>query len=487
MINTLKIIFIPLDNRPVSYTLPEQTAGINKKIDFIIPPRRYLGGLVDNTDVDSILDWLDIALNTENIDYIVISLDTIAYGGLIPSRRSDESTVKILDRINKLRNIFEKNKTNAKILAFSSIMRISDSYVNEEEKLYWDIYGRELFKYSFFAHKDGKEPEELKKRIPKEILEDYLQTRQRNFLVNKHYLSLLEDGFFDYLVFSKDDTGQYGLNVIEAQEIEHEIKEKNLHEKAQIITGADEIPTDLVCRAIVQYFEQNIKIFPVFSTENGKNVVSRYEDKTIGEAVNAQILLCGGQIANSKENADMFILVHTPENTQNDHCLQIYPESENPSAIDFCLNFIQNAGKPDIIADISHANGADNLLVSRLLEFSFNISNIYAYAGWNTTGNTLGTAISTGISKYIAEKIINFNEINFKKALLTRFADDWLYQTIIRQKLRAKSNIADKEALKELMFPLVLKISSLLEYDIHYEELVLNFPWNRTFEVEINF
>ena len=41
---------------------------------------------------------------------------------------------------------------NAAIYAFSSIMRISNNNCNEEEKSYWDKYGKKLFDYSSFQH-----------------------------------------------------------------------------------------------------------------------------------------------------------------------------------------------------------------------------------------------------------------------------------------------------------------------------------------------
>ena len=61
---------------------------------------------------------------------------------------------------------------------------------------------------------------------------------------------------------------------------------------------------------------------------------------------------------------------------------------------------------------------------------------IYGYAGWNTTGNTLGSAISAGICRYIGEKMNSFNLNEFKKLLLVRLANDWAYQAIVRQNIR---------------------------------------------------
>jgi hypothetical protein len=524
MTDTLKIILIPLDNRPVSYSLPQQIVSLNKNVKYLTPPREFLGGLVDYSQVDKILEWLDDTVKQEKVDYIVTSLDTIAYGGLVSSRRTSDNTEEIVKRLNNFRNILSNCNTNAKIYGFSSIMRISDSYVNEEEKEYWDKFGKELFKYSYLKHKidvrkiidshqiqsnnnsldissrcgfafaeddikneyqEKQEFNDLKNKIPAEILEDYLKTRERNFSINRFYLNWVEEKFLDLLVYSKDDTGQFGLNVQEAEVLEAEIQNKKLFNQALIQTGADEIPSDLVSRVLADNYGQAIKIFPVFSTKNGKNIISRYEDKTIQESVLGQIKLCGGEIADSLEKANMALLVHTPENIQNDHCLGIHTEPENKEAVSFCIDFIKNSQTPVMIGDIACANGGDNLLVMKILDQASIINKIYGYAGWNTTGNTLGSVISIGISRFIAEKTGNFELNNFKKTLLVRLSDDWAYQTIVRQEIRAITNIADKKTLKEELTPLVLNLAKKLDYSLNLTELDLTFPWNRTFEVEI--
>jgi len=524
MTDNIKIALIPLDNRPVSYTLPKQIASLNKNITVLAPPREFLGGLVSYSRVDKILEWLDDILKQKKVDYIVTSLDTIAYGGLIPSRRLNTNPEEIIKNLNIFRDIIDRNDTKAKIYAFSSIMRISDSYVNEEEKEYWDKFGKEIFKYSYLKHKidewiassqaprnDEQTLQELKNKIPPEILDDYLKTRERNFSINRFYLKWIEENFLDFLVYSKDDTGQFGINVQEAAALDAEIQDKKFFDKAVTLTGADEIPSDLVSKAIVdnyshsnychpeinsgsiqsqmlkqvQHDNQKIKIFPVFSTENGKNVISRYEDKTILKSVSGQIKLCGGEIADSEENADMVLLVHTPKNIQNDHCLRIYLEPENKEAVKFCIDFIKNSSKPVIIGDISCANGGDNLLVMQILDKTLDINKIYGYAGWNTTGNTLGSVISIGISRFIAEKTENFDLNNFKKTLLVRLGDDWAYQTIVRQKIRAITNLADRKTLKEELVPLVLNLTKKIEYNLNLSDLNVDFPWDRTFEVEI--
>ena len=48
----MKIGFIPIDNRPVCYTLPVMIANINPEIEFFIPNREILGDLEKTADID---------------------------------------------------------------------------------------------------------------------------------------------------------------------------------------------------------------------------------------------------------------------------------------------------------------------------------------------------------------------------------------------------------------------------------------------------
>ena len=55
----MNIAFIPIDNRPVCYTLPEQVCAINSSINLFMPERKYLGSLTKYADVDKIFEWLE--------------------------------------------------------------------------------------------------------------------------------------------------------------------------------------------------------------------------------------------------------------------------------------------------------------------------------------------------------------------------------------------------------------------------------------------
>lgn len=488
----INIAFIPLDNRPVSYVLPAQIAELNKTVKVFRPPREYVGGLYNISNIDNILSWLEETCDQNNINIIICSLDTIAYGGLVASRRSNDSDELIKGRIEKLKSILlaEKNKNNTKIYAFSSIMRISNNNCNEEEKTYWNKYGELIFRYSYMAHQkvlgvkvDEDELGSAKYAIPSKILDDYMNTRERNYTINVSYLDWVSENILDFLVFSQDDTAEYGVNVMESASMGAEIKSKSLDSKVKVETGTDEIPTDLTVKSIVDLLDEKVSIAPVLSTKNGNNIISRYENRPIYQSIIGQSLLCGVVLSDDFDNADIELLVHTPESKQNDHSMKIYDEPESKDAVTRCMNFINKSNKPVILVDIAYANGADNALVSELIKDNQKLSKLYAYAGWNTTGNALGSAISMGVSRFLAEKTGNFDTENFKKLLTTRFADDWAYQSIVRQKLKESINDRDLGLLSDKLKPFIEDLAAKLGLNIDKVDLL--FPWNRSFEVEI--
>lgn len=453
----MKIAFVPIDNRPVCYSLAEQIVKINNDLKIFLPPKEFLGDLTQSAKIDNIVNWLK---NLEQVDKIILSLDTIAYGGLVPSRRSTDSFEIIKERILNLKSVLETK--NAKIYAFSSIMRISNNNINEEEKEYWNKYGKEIFKYSYDYHKNGK----AETNVPQEIIDDYLKTRKRNFEINKIYIKWAQENFFQTLVFSKDDCAEFGLNVAEAKVLGVHIAAKKCD--AQIKTGADEIPLSLLARAIVD--KNKIKICPIFTNPNSVNKISKYEDVSVYDSVKGQIELAGGTVVD-EQDCDICLLVNNFKEEQGELVMDVNVDGFN--------DVLKIPQKPYLIADILNANGADNKFVEQFLSLDINWSNFLGYAGWNTTGNTIGSALCCAIIKYLA---LNPNMNNFKKVQSIRFLDDWAYQANVRQNLKSYLTEPNINELKKQLIPFEEKIKEKfgINFDTKY-----SYPWNRFFEIEV--
>lgn len=429
----MKICFIPIDNRPVCYNLAKDIAAIDENIEFFIPPREFLGDLTRSAGVNEIIEWIE---NIPECDAMVISLDTIAYGGLIPSRRSTDSLEDIKSRLKRLKPLLK----NKKVYAFSSIMRISNNNYNEEEKEYWKDWGKKIFEYSYSGVNDG---------IPQAILDDYLATRKRNFEINKTYLNW----GLNTLIFSKDDCAPKGFNVDEARELER------LGAKTK--TGADEIPLTLLARAI----EKEIKVFVEFTEPDYKDCISNYEDVSIEKSVQGQLELGGFTQVQTREEADVILIVNNFIEKQGEHVMvwttQPFRKTFTPP------------DKPYAIADVRYANGADNDFVEQLLP-QIDLKNFYGYAGWNTSANTIGSLLAGVKVRWNTGK---YNEAAFKRLQMIRFLDDWAYQANVRGMIENPCDIQD------LMKPYEIKLAEIFGQIPPIEYF---YPWNRKFEVEIS-
>lgn len=478
----MNIAFIPIDNRPVCYTLPEQICAIDSDINLFMPKREFLGSLTKYADVEAIFDWLK---KLPQMDAIVMCLDTVAYGGLIPSRRCSDTFEKIKTRVENLKKILENKK--AKIYAFSSIMRISNNNVNEEEKEYWSKWGKKIFEYSYQTHKLGTESC-ITNVIPSEILDDYISTRKRNFEINKLYLEYQKQGLFNTLVFSKDDCAEYGFNVQEAKALEKL--------GGFVKTGADEIPLTLLARAIMKKLkpvseketsrvgktqcshrdkcqETGMKIAPIFLVPECKDLISNYEDVSIEKSVKGQIELAGCSVC-EPDDADILLYVNNFEDHQGEIVMKVPTQTFSGKW--------QKPSKPYMVADVRFANGADNAFVKQLFEVGFD-ENFLGYSAWNTSANSLGSLICGAIVFKVAKMQNNVGKDfyfgrDFLKLQTVRLLDDWAYQANVRQQLTSP----DEKLVKELMKPYEEKVFEVLgvNYDTSYK-----FPWNRLFEVEV--
>ena len=437
---SMKIAFLPIDNRPVCYTLAKYIAQIDESIEFFLSPRECLGDLTKTADIENLISWLE---NLPKVDSLILSLDTLVYGGLIPSRRSTETLEELKERLARIKPLLR----NKKVYAFSSIMRISNNNYNEEEKEYWSKFGKKIFEYSFSGGVN-------KADIPDEILDDYLATRKRNFEVNKIYLAWQKDGLFDTLIFSKDDCAEKGFNVEEAKELE------KLGGKTK--TGADEIPLSLLARSIYK----KIKVFPEFLEPDCKNLISNYEDVSIEKSVLGQLELAGFEVS-SPDEADIVLIVNNFRNKQGELVMGWDTESFDGKLV------LPN--KPFAVADVRFANGADNAFVKQLLE-KIDLENFYGYAGWNTSANTLGSLLCAMKVKWLAKQ---YNSQAFAKLELVRFLDDWAYQANVRAQIEKPIDI------RNLMQPYETRLNNVLK--LAPSKLDYTYPWKRKFEVEVRF
>ena len=476
-----RLFLIPLDSRPVCYDMPRRLAAV-AGLDLSMPSPALLGQLKTPANFKTLTRWVKNHL-FEN-DPLIVALDTIAYGGLIPSRVNEEPLETLQTRLTQF---FGMIKTDA-CYGFSSILRIPNYNFDEEEPAYWNQFGQPLYRYSAALHEFGTADAA---GIPASVLHDFMARREKNFTLNQRHLDSLAEGKLDYLTYCQDDTGAYGLNVREAQLLDAQIQKRKLGGVAHIQTGADEVAACMLARWMVLQRTKPLKVYAFYSSETGRKLVAKFDGLPIETVVERAVKACGAVLVKKAADADFWLMTHTPDDRQGDHCSQEQART-TPEQVTSVLQVLEQSlslAKPLAIADVAYANGGDPRLMEKVLARFEDITGLYGYAGWNTPGNAIGTAVAMGLIRLMAEENKSFDASAFCKLMLIRLADDWLYQSDVRQSVRrsmngnAQKGIPDEALLNVLMADGLFLLKSRL--GLENQAVQCHYPCQRTFEVEI--
>jgi len=399
-----------------------------------------------------------------------VALDTLAYGGLIPSRTSAESSEDVLGRLTLLRDL-RVAYPQQPILASSVVLRVSRVNSSEEEKPYWAAHGSRMFRLSCLEHKAGlneaspaeaAERDALRAQIPDDVYIDYHQGRARNHAVNRAMLDWTAEGVFDYLLLPQDDTADYGWNIAEARSLQAAIRSRGLSDRAITYPGADEIGCLLLARHACQQAGFHPSVCPRYSGAASPGILTAYEDRPIHELLKAHLAPLGGIIAPSSEAADFLLFINAPAHEQgigeyqwlaahglenirerlpayagevakDKGFLRTRREMETPhrSPEEFVRALLHTLAsrQPVALADVAFVNGADLILGDMLVQHP-EIVGLAAYGGWNTAGNTLGTVLAQAVLRVLALRRGPTPEQQAAHLafLFLRLLDDYAYQ-----------------------------------------------------------
>src|SRR4030043_66272 len=286
------VAMLPMDDRPVNYDYPTYLARL-AGYELHLPQREWLRNPWRDSQHMQLVEWLVKEAETAHV--LVVALDTLAYGGLIPSRTSREPFDRVLERLSVLKKI-KTDRPELPILASSVILRISRANSSEEEKDYWAEYGSAMFRLSYLQHKtnlgvasmeEQSEMSTLSRHIPREVIEDYLAGRLRNHQINLRMIDWLEEGVFDFLLLPQDDTAEYGWNIAESRTIQATLRRKSLTDRGITYPGADEIGCLLLSSGVCRQAGFRPKVFPRYSSVHSAQIVTTYEDRPIHELLKA--------------------------------------------------------------------------------------------------------------------------------------------------------------------------------------------------------
>lgn len=492
-----KVVLLPLDERPCNYMFPYKLFN-RENFQVVRPPK--LGDKKKPADVDGIIEFLRD--NCRDADYLVISMDTLLYGGLIPSRLHYLDRDEVKRRLEIIKELKETNR-KLKIYAFQCIMRCPTYSSSDEEPDYYDICGAQIHKIGVLRHKqmlgmDVKdELDKLYREVKEEYLEDYLQRRRFNLEFNKMTLEYLKDSYIDFLILPQDDSAEYGFTAMDQEIIYGLVSSWKLRNRVYVYPGADEIGLTLLSRVTNEIHQRVPKVFVRYASIKAPFMVPAYEDRPLAESLKYHIMAAGCCQVYSENEADLILAVTAPSEGMKEARIQpvnnkAYCVERNITELMYYVEEMIKHNKNVVIADNAYANGAD-LEVIDLLNRRNLLMEVAGYAGWNTSANTIGTALSEGIQYLYYGKTREHMDF-----LALRYVEDAGYCSVVRSyvtdnELEAlgmnyfdvkESDGYVSKRVKELLTGFVNERLSSVSENIEISSVYM--PWRRMFEVGLD-
>lgn len=492
-----KILFVPLDNRPVCL---DYTVDSFRKAEYevVTPPKEFIASNTNQGNPEELLAFLD--QEAPGASGAVVSGDAVIYGGLVNSRTHELPQETLQKRADALLS-FKKKHPDVPLYAFSTIMRSPRWSGAPVEPAYYSQYGPQIFRWGelrdkaelgLLKKKEHRELAELEAALPEDVRADVLSRREKNGRVLVHLAEGLKQGTLDYFLIGRDDSAPYSEAHRDARHFMEAVKDVPAY-KLRSFAGADELGMVLLNRAVNRARGRTPLVYGFYTEGVGEKTVPSYEDNTIRHSYREHVLAAGAYPAQFDKRADLVLGLFTPvdgvtygaDGPQNSNTLK--PEQQQFLAkTEHYLADGKNVG----IADVAFGNGGSNGLVKALFDRK-DAYRLGSYAGWNTASNSLGYALGQGL---LREKLTDKDR---EILLNTRYLDDWAYQSNVRQQVRKDLIWANqwpdgkldgdqlKQAEQFITNGMLKTVGPVMGNDA-VKEYKFRLPWKRTFEVEVS-
>lgn len=497
-LNKQKIVMVTLDERPCNHLYPQMMP--KGDYDLVVIPKELLGNKKIAADTKKIHDW--VLDNVVDANVVILSMDTVCFGGIVPSRLHHETYDELSQRCAIIEEIKEVNP-NIKIYAFELIMRCPTYSSSDEEPDYYQQYGREIHLYGVYSHKEKlnilteKEKtdyEAIKEKLPAEIINDFTTRRRLNLAVLMNSLEYLKNGLIDYFIIPQDDSSPYGFTTLDQEEVRGYIKKNALELKTAMYPSADDTGLTLLARSVNTIYGVTPKVYVYYASVKGSTVVPSFEDRIIGETVKYHIMALGGIQVYSLVECDILLAINIGSlmcnKTEPMHKLAYDIERNLGSYIEY-IKYANSLGKHVCVADVAYPNGSDWDLL-KLLHASDLMFNVSGYAGWNTSSNTIGCALcQTNLYMLTYDKATN------DKFLAHRYYEDGGYMSYVRSKITKEYllkfgfnyfDVGDGKLVSKLVQVELDKYMSneFPKVKQRVKKINVTMPWNRMFEIKLD-
>lgn len=507
MAHGYRILLVPLDSRPAAGQFA-QMVGRLTGAEVLMPPYETLGRYSKPGNPEAIFEWLE-SQDYAGVDAVVASTDMLAYGGLIQSRTPETSLAKARERIARLAKLREK-APDTKFYAYSAVMRLYPTTTVANRSWRYAL-GRYAEYREFYARSKSKtDLANLKKwqaRVPAGEIERYDEARSRDHELQKDLIAQTAEGIFDYLILGQDDAKPNGPHIPETVRLKRKVDEHHIGGRVYFCEGIDQLANVLVSRALLRAAEWMPKVRVVYSDASARHRIAPYESKSIENSLRDQIVASGARPANPGDPYDFTVFLNVPK--------------PNPLAFEVFLRQLGeevDQGFPASVSDINLANDgtADPRLFATLQE-NGRIMKLLSYAGWNTAGNTMGTAIPSANVYLLARRLQTDaleREVAQREFLLHRLVNDFEFHKYTRPMAYQLIDSTPRSSREETYGDAFERVNSFVQRDLqnrldqtfreqfsgrrffagtkqyvftNLESVKIFLPWPRAYEVRIEF
>ena len=488
------ILYVPQDDRPVSLKYTVETAE-GAGYDVITPPMYLISGKNYKGQADKIWDWVEE--NAHRADVMVLSTDTLIYGGLVDSRKHNLPLSTLTKRVNRIESL-KKEYPKIPFYGFGTVMRSPRASGGGVEPAYYGDYGPAIFRIAALQDKmddsrlsddEMAELMNLQTYVPIEYLQDWFNRRAENMKVNKSLIDLTRNHTFTYFALGHDDTSSLSQSALEGRYLAAYSKNISSSEYGSF-PGADQLGLLLIARARVDKLQLHPTFEVIYPLGGAGDTIPHYEDQSVAKTIAEHITAVGGTMITTGK-PDVLLAVNTPltKSTGESEAFENFPmiSKSTNSFLDHIETAIHNGVQTNII-DIAYSNGSDNTLVFGLYQRDL-LYRVGSYNGWNTASNSIGYAIAQSILA-TAMPVHNHN-----KMLTQQYLDNWAYQANIRKDVyRMQDTIRldnvryTGELNSKLENYMNERVQDFAEKYLSLDPRTVSarFPWGRLFETEIS-
>jgi hypothetical protein len=485
------IVYVPMDDRPVTRQLPLLLGEI-AGAEIIEPPRRLLGNYLTPGEPDRIIAWLN-AVAARHARRFVLSSDMLAYGGLVASRAPGVSYADGYFRLRVLKRLRER-LPRARIAIFGTVMRQAPTGVPASVP-YFAAYPGWLYLQRYANLPEPPPPEEratveaLKAKIGTPLLEEYLAARARDRQADRLLLAMTADGIVDRLVLGQDDAGPVGLARADRVQLEATIAELGVQDRAVIQPGTDELGMVLVARMLARAVGWSPAIEVRYMPASGAPMQDPLEFRPIPETIENLIELCGGREV--ARDGEIVLFVRLPRSTV----------VSDDSLVREMRGVIAR-GRSVALVDETFLSGTyddEERFAERILRDGI-ASHLDAYASWNTDANSVGTALAEAVAAGAGKRAGTYDALAHRTFTFMRFLDDIWFHAEVRPALE---RTLDAEGIRDHTYLTPAQAAPLQRLDrawlwsyaqrvldelypgYHIAAMRITLPWDRPFETEI--